>query len=92
MELDTDDTVRPRTTSRQYETGLRFMGWQLDRLGMLIMTLEALAFALLIGAQFLAAIFLMSGRTGLYPDARPPRTDRFKGAVRAAAAAVCPVG
>ena len=54
------------------------MGWQLDRLGMLIMTLEALAFALLIGAQFLAAIFLMSGRTGLYPDARRPTTDRFK--------------
>ena len=40
------------------------------------MTLEALAFALLIGAQFLGAIVLISKRTTLYPDARRPKTER----------------
>jgi hypothetical protein len=42
------------------------------------MTLEGLAFALLIGAQFLAAIYLISRRTRLYPDARLRTADCSK--------------
>jgi hypothetical protein len=87
LELDTDDTIRPPrdiASIRDRPT--------LDRSGTLIMTIEALAFALLVGAQFLAAIFLISRRTGLYPDARPPTAGHSKGPSGQIPGPVRPVG
>ena len=40
------------------------------------MSLEALAFALLIGGQFLAAIVLISKRAQLYPDSGRPNGEQ----------------
>jgi hypothetical protein len=40
------------------------------------MSLEALAFALLIGGQFLAAIASISKRAQLYPDSGRPNVDQ----------------
>jgi hypothetical protein len=40
------------------------------------MKLEALAFALLIGGQFLAAIVSISKRAQLYPDSGRPNVDQ----------------
>ena len=41
------------------------------------MSLEALAFALLIGGQFLAAIVLISKRAQLYPDSGRPNVGEI---------------
>jgi hypothetical protein len=41
------------------------------------MSLEALAFALLIGGQFLAAIVLISKRAQLYPDSGRPNAGEI---------------
>jgi hypothetical protein len=38
--------------------------------------LETLAFALLIGGQFLAAVVLISKRASIYRDMRQPELDR----------------